>query len=94
MYEHTSKTVKETAGLHRSEEEKRIRKFASMYDLEYSTISELRSEGSLTCGLFYHPTAKFIILAFKGTTSEEFREWVTDFSFTQRTSLAVNSKIL
>lgn len=62
-------------------EEVALRAFAQKYGLEYVTLSEMHSQSSATCGLFYHPRKAFIILAYKGTSPSEFGEWVTDLSF-------------
>ncbi|EJD51199.1 alpha/beta-hydrolase [Auricularia subglabra TFB-10046 SS5] len=69
------------AALRTHPEEVAMRAFAQKYGLEYVTLSEMHSQSSATCGLFYHPQKAFIILAYKGTSPAEFAEWVTDLSF-------------
>jgi len=49
--------------------------------MKYATISELNSQSSAFCGMFYDPKSTFIVLAFKGTSPEEFSEWACDFKF-------------
>ncbi|EJD51180.1 hypothetical protein AURDEDRAFT_159588 [Auricularia subglabra TFB-10046 SS5] len=67
--------------LHHHREEISIADFAAKYGLVYTTISEMNSQSSAGCGLFYHPDKTFIILAYKGTSPEEYSEWVTDLLY-------------
>ena len=67
--------------LHTHSEENQLVEFARKHGLEYSTVSELNSQSSAICGLFYDPRGTFIILAYKGTSLEEFNEWASDFTF-------------
>ncbi|KAH8113125.1 alpha/beta-hydrolase [Phellopilus nigrolimitatus] len=52
--------------------------------LSYSTVSELNNTGSAFCGLFWDPQDTFVIVAFKGTTPADFKEWTGDFTFQMR----------
>ncbi|EJD51153.1 alpha/beta-hydrolase [Auricularia subglabra TFB-10046 SS5] len=70
-----------SAQLHKHQEEGNIIAFARKHGLKYATVSELNSQSSASCGLFYHPDETFIILAYKGTSPEEFSEWASDFTF-------------
>ncbi|KAH7098329.1 alpha/beta-hydrolase [Auriculariales sp. MPI-PUGE-AT-0066] len=67
--------------LHNHSEENKVHAFARQHGLEYSTVSELNSQSSAACGMFYDPNGTFIILAYKGTSLEEFGEWASDFTF-------------
>ncbi|KZV92695.1 alpha/beta-hydrolase [Exidia glandulosa HHB12029] len=67
--------------LHRHHEENKMNEFAKKHGLEYATVSELNSQSSAVCGMFYDPNGTFIILAYKGTSPEEFSEWASDFTF-------------
>ncbi|KDN47971.1 alpha/beta-hydrolase [Tilletiaria anomala UBC 951] len=51
--------------------------------LEYISLSELSTDTSAVCGMFFDPGLQrnFIILAFKGTTPEAFVEWLVDFRY-------------
>lgn len=69
------------AALHYHPEELTIAEFAEKYGLVYTTISELNSQSSASCGLFYHPDKTFIILAYKGTSPAEYSEWATDLLY-------------
>jgi hypothetical protein len=70
--------------LHTNAEEDALAAFASRLGLRYNTVSELNSQGSAFCGMFWDPASTWIILAYKGTSPTEFVEWTTDFSFTPR----------
>lgn len=72
------------AQLHTNAEEDVLAAFASRLGVRYNTVSELNSQGSAFCGMFWDPASTWIILAFKGTSPTEFVEWTTDFSFTPR----------
>ncbi|KIJ53646.1 hypothetical protein M422DRAFT_154991 [Sphaerobolus stellatus SS14] len=70
--------------LHINPEESLLAKFAENLGLRYATISELNSQGSAFCGMFWDPESTWIILAYKGTSPTEFEEWTADFSFNPR----------
>jgi len=74
-----AQAVSET--LHCHSEENKVLEFAHKHGLEYSTVSELNTQSSAACGMFYDPNGTFIILAYKGTSLEEFGEWASDFTF-------------
>ena len=61
--------------------EDKIATIAAGLGLEYCTVSDLNTVGSSFCGLFWNPQDTFIIVAFKGTTPTDFKEWKTDFTF-------------
>jgi len=73
-----------TKHLHTNPEEDALANFADSLGLRYATISELNSQGSAFCGMFWDPESTWIILAYKGTSPTEFEEWTTDFSFNPR----------
>ncbi|KAF8517171.1 alpha/beta-hydrolase [Hysterangium stoloniferum] len=68
--------------LHTNPEEDALAAFA--HRLRYNAVSELNSQASALCGMFWDPESTWIILAYKGTSPTEFVEWTTDFSFTPR----------
>jgi hypothetical protein len=70
--------------LHANAEEDALASFASRLGVRYNTVSELNSQGSAFCGMFWDPASTWIILAYKGTSPTEFVEWTTDFSFNPR----------
>ncbi|KAF8515774.1 Alpha/Beta hydrolase protein [Hysterangium stoloniferum] len=70
--------------LHANPEEDALAAFAHRLGLRYNTVSELNSQASAFCGMFWDPESTWIILAYKGTSPTEFVEWTTDFSFTPR----------
>lgn len=70
--------------LHDNAQEDVLAAFASRLGIRYNTVSELNSQGSAFCGIFWDPKSTWIVLAFKGTTPTEFVEWTTDFSFNPR----------
>ncbi|KZT35994.1 hypothetical protein SISSUDRAFT_1050578 [Sistotremastrum suecicum HHB10207 ss-3] len=61
-----------------------ISRFANAHGLEYSTVSELNSQGEAFCGLFWSERGNFIILAYRGTAPTDFVEWSTDLSYELR----------
>ncbi|KIM22347.1 hypothetical protein M408DRAFT_323826 [Serendipita vermifera MAFF 305830] len=67
-----------------NEEENEMTRFAAKLGMKYATISELNSQTSACSGLFWDPASTFIILAFKGTSPEEFVEWAGDFTYEPR----------
>ncbi|GJJ13132.1 hypothetical protein Clacol_007382 [Clathrus columnatus] len=70
--------------LHTNAQEDVLAAFASRLGIRYNTVSELNSQASAFCGIFWDPASTWIVLAFKGTTPTEFVEWTTDFSFNPR----------
>lgn len=70
--------------LHANPEEDALAAFALRLGVRYNTVSELNSQGSAFCGMFWDPESTWIILAYKGTSPTEFVEWTTDFSFNPR----------
>ncbi|KAF8588363.1 alpha/beta-hydrolase [Ramaria rubella] len=73
-----------SAQLHANPQENALAAFAQRLGLRYNTVSELNSQGSAFCGMFWDPAGTWIILAYKGTSPTEFVEWTTDFSFNPR----------
>lgn len=67
-----------------NDEENEMTRFAAKLGMKYATVSELNSQTSACSGLFWDPTSTFIILAFKGTSPDEFVEWAGDFTYEPR----------
>ena len=61
-------------------EDDHLSDFAADIGFQYSTISELNSQSSAFCGIFYDPNSNYMILAFRGTSPTEWNEWAADFT--------------
>ncbi|RIB27606.1 Alpha/Beta hydrolase protein [Gigaspora rosea] len=51
--------------------------------LKFLPLSELGNVEGLFAGMFWSENKKFIVVAFKGTTSTNFNEWLVDFLITR-----------
>ncbi|KAL0092105.1 Alpha/Beta hydrolase protein [Phycomyces blakesleeanus] len=66
------------------ESEVGVRSVAEKWGLSFTGISELKSVGGPFCGMFWSDTEPFIVIAFKGTTVTNYREFLVDATL-QRT---------
>ncbi|KAI8340982.1 Alpha/Beta hydrolase protein [Choanephora cucurbitarum] len=64
--------------------EARIRQMAQNWGLHFAGVSELKSLGGPFCGIFWSEEHSFIVVAFKGTTPNNYEEFLVDATF-QRT---------
>ncbi|CAG8616323.1 13615_t:CDS:2, partial [Ambispora gerdemannii] len=64
------------ANLHESE--KRIREQAEIWNLEFTSLSELNSLGGPFAGMFWSEENNFIVVVFKGTTPTNFEDFLVD----------------
>ncbi|KAG8900290.1 hypothetical protein FRB99_006131, partial [Tulasnella sp. 403] len=67
--------------LKRHSSDSEILKFCAKFGIEYAAISELNSSSAAYASIFWDPASNWIILAFKGTGSTDFSEWITDLDY-------------
>ncbi|CAG8787221.1 19494_t:CDS:2 [Dentiscutata erythropus] len=72
--------IQEIVGLLR-ESDDTIRNQAKKWHLTFTSLTELNSCGDSFAGLFYSEKHNFIVVAFKGPTSDDFEKWFTDLVF-------------
>ncbi|CAG8749596.1 9294_t:CDS:2, partial [Ambispora leptoticha] len=58
--------------------EQRIREQADIWDLEFTSLSELNSLGGPFAGMFWSVKHNFIVVVFKGTTPTNFEDFLVD----------------
>jgi putative lipase involved disintegration of autophagic bodies len=64
------------------EDDEKIKEQIKEFDLNFTSVSELNTDdGGSSCGMFWSDKENCIIIAFKGTSTTNFAEWLSNLTF-------------